>query len=334
MIFHWVLNSFLVFIVLTMLIEFALYAFNISNARVRYLCRSLPIIKLPLDLLIFALFDENIFLNFNPFSCEMYLQNFILDLVPLPLKADLAPNEQLIIPLYIAGFIPASILKFIVVSVTVVAIVLLTRKLFMFLSYRNYLKKLLKSSLVCERFITNAKLKSNLERLNVLLFVSQDVYVPIAANRKYIFMPAVLMEEFSQDEFESVIAHELEHLSWRDPYLKLVNSVISALFWWIPTQWWMKRLESDQEQASDFSVHKYGMDPYALGTALMKTVAKAKYLNYEIAAICSLDSAKGTHVQRFEKLLASRSVQSNKLSLKSALGVAFCCLAFISFWMC
>jgi hypothetical protein len=76
------------------------------------------------------------------------------------------------------------------------------------------------------------------------------------------------------------------------------------------------------------------MDPYSLGTALMKTVAKAKYLNYEIAAICSLESAKGTHVQRFERLLASRDVQNEKMYLKSTLGVAFCCVVFVSFWMC
>lgn len=335
MILHIVLNSLFVFLVLSTLTEFYIFAFRIRNARLRYLFRSLPIVKLPFDLLIFSFVNENLFINLNPFSCEMYLQDFIISLMPISIQADLSPNEHFLLPAYIANLIHPFALNCFILTISVVAIALLGHKLFQFLSYRNYLKEVLKSSIACNRTISNESLQKSLKKLNVIILISPHVYVPLAANQNYIFFPPNLIHEFSQKEFEAVVAHELEHLWWKDPILKLFNSSVCALFWWIPTCWWMKRMESDQEQASDSGIQKYGIETYTLASALMKVVAKAKYLNYEVAAICPLASAKSAHIQRFEKLLNSDKIPKHHLfSFNNTLGMVLSLMVFISFWIC
>lgn len=332
MIFHWVLNSLLVFLVLTFAVELCLFVFKINNSRLRYFCRSLPILKLPFDMIVFALFDESFLINFNPFSCEMYLQDFLLNLFPNSMKAELAPNQHLIIPAYLANLLPPLVLKLFIIVIISIAIILLTTRFIKFFSNLNHFQTLLKTGIPCPRYIQNEKLNSQIKKLNVKIFISEKVHVPIAVNLHYIFFPSELIYKFSQEEFEAVLSHELEHLRWKDPILKLLNALICALYWWIPTSWWIKRLESDQEQASDFSVQRYNIDTHDLATALVKTIANGKYDNYEIAAICPFESAKGTHFQRFEKLIDSKKVPL--WSTNNILGLTFCLLFFISFWMC
>jgi beta-lactamase regulating signal transducer with metallopeptidase domain len=144
------------------------------------------------------------------------------------------------------------------------------------------------------------------------------------------------MEELSQDEFEAVVAHEFEHLRWKDPLLKIFCSSISTLCWWIPTIWWLKKLEIDQEEASDSGLGKYGIDSVFLASAIIKVLEKAKSLKmtYDLAPTCSLHSSK-SNIKRFEALLNSdHKAQSPFFRWAEAIGCLLCSLAFICFWMC
>lgn len=333
MIFHLALNSFLVFFLLSIAIEFLLFAFQIKNARIRYLCRMLCVIKLPFDLIMFSAYGENLFLNFNPFSCEMYTQDFIISILPATIKADISPNDQLLIPQYLASLLPPFLLQIIIAVLSIATTILFLRKAAHFFSYRSYLKHVLKASAHCQRKITHPKLKKTLKEANALVMISKEVRIPFAADNRYIIIPELLSEDLSQEEFEAVVSHELEHLRWKDPQLKVMSSIICAFFWWIPTKWWIKRLESDQEQASDFSVHRYDVDPCALASALMKAVRQAKYQKIEVAAFCPLDSSKGTHFIRFENLLKKRK-PSHHFAMKSVMAIFGSLIAFLSLWIC
>lgn len=331
MLFHLALNSLLVFFILAMLVEFTLFLFQVNNCRIRYICRSIPILKLPFDLLVFTFCDENLFVNFNPFSCELYLQDFILSILPGTISAEIAPNQQLIIPMYLANQIHPMIFYSILAGIIAGALGLLLLRLKQALSFSKFFRSVLQYSEECDRKIENPRLKHIVETLKIKILVSTLVEVPAAANLHYILFPKDLIEEISQEEFEAILAHELEHLRWKDPVLKLANSIICALFWWIPTRWWLKRLESDQEQASDTGVHRYKIPRLALASGLLKVVSRTRRMKYELSALCPLDSAKGTHAERIKNLVSPKREHTYFVAW---LAVCLTVLASLCFWIC
>ena len=124
------------------------------------------------------------------------------------------------------------------------------------------IRKIFNSSSSCTKSIINKRLQQDLTLSKTVILTSTELEIPMAAYRHYILVPKNLAEDLSQDEFEAVIAHEFEHLRWRDPLLKIFCSSICTLCWWIPTIWWLKKLEVDQEEASDSGLCKYGIDSF------------------------------------------------------------------------
>lgn len=332
MIFHLLLNSFIVFIILTLLIELFLSVFKISNARLRYLLRLVPILKFPFDLLVFAFFDDNLFVNFNPFSCQVYMQDLMTNIAPLHIQNELAPAEHFIIPQYVASYIPPNLLNITITSMLLISLAIITRKMYLFFHARSYLKKIFASSSSCERPIYNTNLLEQIKQGNVIIRTSDAIQIPFAANLHYIFMPQTLVTELSQEEFESVIVHELEHLRWKDPILKMACDLLCALFWWLPSAWWLKRLELEQEDACDAEVYKYGIDVSALASAMIKVIKNVKYPSYRFAAIASFDSPKNSHVRRIENILNIKNKRDYCWRYIFAVGA--CLLASVCFWMC
>jgi beta-lactamase regulating signal transducer with metallopeptidase domain len=334
MIFHFVLNSLLVFLVLSLSIEFFLFGFKIYDPRIRYICRLLPILKLPFDLLVFEFFGESFFVNLNPFSCEIYLQEFIVKLLPDAIKTDLEASSHFILPKYLASQIPSILLNTLIYSVVIISIIIVSRKIFLFMISRTYLKEVLSTASPCMRAISNLKLADILHQKNIVILTSDKVGIPFAANLHYILFPKNLIEELSQNEFEAVVVHELEHLRWKDPVLKMLCGFICSLFWWLPSSWWLKRLEEEQEQACDAEMDRYGIDILALASAMVKVVKKAKYLKCPFSAICPFDSPKRSHVKRLENLLNSSQSHKRQYTGYSITGVFMCALTFICFWAC
>lgn len=332
MIFHLLLNSFIVFIILTLLIELFLSVFKIANARLRYLLRLLPILKFPFDLLVFVFFDDYLFVNFNPFSCQVYMQDLMTNFAHLHIQNELAPTEHFIIPQYIASYIPPNLLNITIMSMILISLGIIIRKVYLFFRARSYLKEIFSSSSPCDRPIYNANLLGRLKQGNIIIRISDAIQIPFAANLYYIFMPKNLVAELSQEEFESVIVHELEHLRWKDPISKMVCDLLCALFWWLPSVWWLKRLELEQEDACDAEVYKYGIDVSALASAMIKVIKQAKYPNYRFAAIASFDSPKNSHIRRIENILNIKN--KNTYCWHDIFGVGSCVLASVCFWMC
>lgn len=332
MIFHLLLNSFIVFNILTLLIEFFLSVFKIANARLRYLLRLLPILKFPFDLLVFVFFEDNLFVNFNPFSCQVYMQDLMTSFAHLHIQNELAPTEHFIIPQYVASYIPPNLLNITITSMLLISLAIITRKVYLFFYARSYLKMIFASSSSCDRPIYNSNLLSRLKQGNVIIRTSDAIQIPFAANLHYIFIPKNLETELLQEEFESVIVHELEHLRWKDPILKMACDLLCALFWWLPSTWWLKRLELEQEDACDAEVYKYGIDVTALASAMIKVIKKAKYPNYRFAAISSFDSPKNSHIRRIENILNIQNKGS--YCWHYIFGIGACLFATICFWMC
>jgi len=69
---------------------------------------------------------------------------------------------------------------------------------------------------------------------NVRLTESEYLPVPIAMGSEEICLPSDLLTGVSADELEPILAHELAHLSRRDPILQQIARVVSIVLWWQP----------------------------------------------------------------------------------------------------
>jgi len=334
MLFHLILNSFFVFCILALLIECTLRIFNIKNGRIRTFCRALPFLKIPCDLFVFGFYGDSLLANFNPFSCDIFLTNLASSLFSSHFQTELSPGQHVIIPQYIAMFIPSHWLHFFLVITIIISIVMSLKKFFQFIASKLYLKNILRSSSPCTRPISNEQLRNNIQKLQALILTSTEITIPFAANKQFILFPENLVAELSQEEFEAIVAHELEHLLWKDPLLKVYCAGICALLWWIPTGWWLRRLEDEQERASDASIHRYGMDHLVLGAAIIKVIHRVKGLKYELPIACHFASSKNNNLKRFKDILEAHPASQKYDRSRCIVGTAFCLLTFICFWMC
>lgn len=112
------------------------------------------------------------------------------------------------------------------------------------------------------------------------LTVSPAVYV-VSANfspllwvgRKgpIIILPAALVDRLSEAQLSCVIAHELAHYLRRDHWSNLLALCVTALCWWNPLVWWVRReLRASQEFCCDALI--IGSNP-----ALRRDYAEALY---------------------------------------------------------
>ncbi|HXE54779.1 MAG TPA: M56 family metallopeptidase [Tepidisphaeraceae bacterium] len=67
-----------------------------------------------------------------------------------------------------------------------------------------------------------------------------------------ILLPLNLWEKLSEEQRETVLAHELAHLRRRDHWMTVLELVVSVLYWWHPVVWWARReLREATEQCCD-----------------------------------------------------------------------------------
>lgn len=329
MIFHLLLNSLLVFLIISVSVELVLRVFNITSARLRYVCRLLPFFKVLFDFAVFGFYGESLGMNLNPFSCELYVQEMLKNI--LPMKESIT-GYSIIIPQYIAAIMPKLGL-WAIIGVALGGSVLMMFKKWKELSRsRKYLNDLMLRSSLCDREILNQNLNSSMRKLNAKILISDEISIPFVSHRKIIFFPKYLIEQLDQDEFEAVTAHELEHLRWKDPHLRFFVHILCALLWWIPTGWLIKKLEADQEEASDSEIQKYGFNGVVLGSAFVKTIKNAKFLKLKLAHFCPLASCNHAAFNRLQKMVQPIEMKQNKIKVYA--GFIVCLIVIFSFWMC
>ena len=88
--------------------------------------------------------------------------------------------------------------------------------------------------------------------------------------RPSIGLPPGFEEKLSATEQEAVLAHELAHLAAMDPMWFLLADFTSALLWWHPLVWWVRRsLHSAAELAADEATALVPDGPDALAKCLV-----------------------------------------------------------------
>ncbi|MEN6534234.1 MAG: M56 family metallopeptidase [Bryobacteraceae bacterium] len=89
-----------------------------------------------------------------------------------------------------------------------------------------------------------------------------------------VFLPAALFERLDGAAQEAILAHELAHVRRKDHWVRLLEVVITTLFWWHPAVWWAARqLQELEDQCCDGMV--VDMAPHSAksyATALLDTL--------------------------------------------------------------
>lgn len=92
--------------------------------------------------------------------------------------------------------------------------------------------------------------------------------------RACILLPATLFERLDADAQEAILAHELAHVFRRDHWVRLLELLVTTLFWWHPVVWYAaRRLRDLEEQCCDgLALSTVAHGPKAYAVALLDTL--------------------------------------------------------------
>src|SRR5262249_53114894 len=70
--------------------------------------------------------------------------------------------------------------------------------------------------------------------------------------RARLFFPKALLARLSERGRSALLVHELAHLARRDHWVRWVELLVAALFWWYPVAWLARRrLHAAEEECCD-----------------------------------------------------------------------------------
>lgn len=95
----------------------------------------------------------------------------------------------------------------------------------------------------------------------------------VGSNTRLLF-PAGLLARLDNKSADTLLAHEIAHYRRGDHFVRLVELLISGLFWWHPVVWWIRReLEATEEKCCDaWVVHQLATSPRCYAEALLATL--------------------------------------------------------------
>jgi beta-lactamase regulating signal transducer with metallopeptidase domain len=160
--------------------------------------------------------------------------------------------------------------------------------------------------------------------------VSPALWLPgLFARQATVIVPAGLVAVLDDRQRAAVLAHELAHLRRGDPWVRWLELVVAALYWWFPLVGWFRReLRASEEECCDMRVVAAvgGRREYA--TALVETAA---FLG-DSGPVPALASGAGPvkHLQRRVTMImrATWPARLTRLGLAAVLGLGGLGLAF------
>jgi bla regulator protein BlaR1 len=77
--------------------------------------------------------------------------------------------------------------------------------------------------------------------------------------RPVILLPEGIVDNLTPEQFETVIAHELRHISYRDNLTAALHMFVETMFWFHPVVWWIgAKLMEERERDCDEAVLRQG----------------------------------------------------------------------------
>ena len=92
--------------------------------------------------------------------------------------------------------------------------------------------------------------------------------------RLLLVLPDGLLAQLSAAELDSLLAHELAHVRRRDHWVRGLELLATASFWWHPVLWWTRGAlhRAEEQSCDDQAVQALSGRPRAYAGALLKTV--------------------------------------------------------------
>ena len=87
-----------------------------------------------------------------------------------------------------------------------------------------------------------------------------------------ILWPRAMSTHLTDDQIESIFAHELTHIRRQDNATAVLHMAVQALFWFHPAVWWIgRRLIDERERACDQAVLGSGREPDVYVESILRT---------------------------------------------------------------
>ncbi len=149
-------------------------------------------------------------------------------------------------------------------------------------------------------------------------------------------LPSRFSEDFSDEQQDCVLAHELAHLARRDPAWQSAAMLACAVLWWQPLSWWAsRRLRAASEAAADEASILLPDGPSQLAASLVSLAERLG--DPQIATLTSMQgnglrSELARRVERLLKLEAGAIAAPSKARLAlahAALPIGFSMLCML-----
>jgi len=343
-----ILNSFLAFFTVALIIESVIFLFKIRQGRVAAVLRMVPLLKLPLDICLYDFSKWSYVHGINPFYSEegtrtlsamIGLSTRITDWLYLPvntgIQLSLPGGLTFTIADLIGYLISPILLKTLAGLFIIITLCIVARRLFLYYLSLATLRSLATSSQLSCKKVQNSALSSYIKKSEVKILTSPTLSgspFVVGLISSAIYISTHLSNNLSEKEYEAILAHEMEHVRYRDGLVRLTLDIIKTVFWWIPTKWLRKRIEEGQEVGCDFKCYTYGIDATDLAAAVCKS---AKYSANIPVPIFAHQLAKHTILKRINLLIQPPSMRFKKIRFALscfAFGIAF--LLFLGkFWI-
>ena len=170
----------------------------------------------------------------------------------------------------------------------------------------------------------------------VSVLVSDQLEVPTAIGFRNpaVIFPAWMVESTPAEELKYILLHELAHLRRRDDWTNLAQKILKALFFFLPSVWWIeRRLSLDREMACDDAVLVHSGTPVSYAECLAH-VAERSFLRKQIALAQAAVGRVRQLTERVTRILdpdRPRATQLWKPAVPVVMVVALLCAVPASF---
>ena len=136
--------------------------------------------------------------------------------------------------------------------------------------------------------------------------------------RPVLLLPEGILRRLTAAQLESVIAHELCHVRWRDNLVAAIQMSIETIFWFHPLVWWIgRRMVEERERACDEEVLRLGCEPRVYAEGIL-TVCRL----YTESRLMCVSGASGANLKkRIEAILHRPASAGLDFTRKAALAL-------------
>lgn len=135
--------------------------------------------------------------------------------------------------------------------------------------------------------------------------------------------PRHLSKALTNEQTETIVAHEVVHITRRDNLLACVQMIATAAFWFHPIVWWIgSRLIEERERACDERVVAQGQSPAAYSAGILKICIQSP-----LAIVSGVTG--GRLKQRIARIMRNEPAAPLDLARKIALLLAVLFIGFV-----